>query len=790
MNRPPITSHLPLAAAFAAVLGMMVLLGLLGLHSMEETNQGRQQVLEESKTKLNLVVNIRQAARERSLILHKMLLLEDPFELDEEWLRFLAFGAQASADRTRLIKMGIDQREREILDAQAALSGPAFATYDRIAELILEGQREEAARLLAEKAMPLQDQVFEQFNRLYRYEESLAEHSARDAEATYQRMRGLFYYLGGLLLLLAIAIAVRVTLRTGRVERNLQQEKEQAEVTLRSIGDGVITTDAAGRIRCINEKAARLTGWDAEVAVGRALGRVFRLLREADRTTIADPVHRAMRELATVDSNGDVLLVDRQGREHAVEFTVAPICGDDHQPSGTIVVFHDVTALRTLSHQLSYQASHDPLTGLINRREFEHRLTQALDNARVEELHHLLCFLDLDQFKVVNDSCGHQAGDELLKQLAVELRAVMRAGDLLARLGGDEFGVLLENCPEEKGLELAEKLREAVQRHRFVWGDKSFEVGVSIGMVALGPASGTLYDAMSLADAACYVAKDAGRNRIHLHREGDDAVSLHSGQIQWVQRIQQALDEDRFRLHVQEIRPYAAGQRTHYEILLRMIDHDGEIIPPNAFLPAAERYHLMPFLDRWVVDTLFSHLDRQPIDEAIHPVFAVNLSGQTLGDPDFGDFLLDRLHRSGLPPSRFCFEITETAAITNLSAARKLVHTVRSIGAAFALDDFGSGLSSFSYLKNLSVDYIKIDGCFVRDIVDDLVDRKLVESMNQVAKVLGLRTVAEFVESEEIEGLLGRMGVDFAQGYAVARPHPLDHLLVELTRREPARRSA
>ena len=845
MNHPPHGSHLSLAAAFAVVMALMVTLGLVGLHYMEEANRRLERVVHVNNAKFDRVVQIRQAARERSLILHKMLLLDDPFALDEEWLRFLAYGAEASADRAALIKMGIDAEERAILDAQAALSGPAFAIYDRIAELILEERKPEAAKLLAEQAMPLQERVFEQFNRLYRYEESLAEQATREAAAGYDEARRLLYGIGGLVLLISVVLALRVTLRTRRAELKLQREKEQAEVTLRSIGDGVITTDADGRILCINQKAELLTGWSVAEAKGRALGRVFRLLRERDRKEIDDPVHRAIRETITVDSAGDVLLVDRAGRDHAVEFTVAPIRDRDHQPTGTIVVFHDVTAMRSLSHQLSYQASHDPLTGLINRREFEQRLTHALENARAEELHHVLCFLDLDQFKIVNDTCGHQAGDELLKQLAVELRGVMRSGDALARLGGDEFGVLLENCPDAKALELAERMRRTIQAHHFIWGENAFDVGVSIGMVPLGPTSGTLYDAMSLADAACYVAKDAGRNRIHLHHDDDDAVSNHSSQMKWVQRIQQALDEERFQLHVQEIRPLApahhrkatenadpstlagrtpssrldvesatpasssgpftpperrlgalatpsgdkpapaADRRSHYEVLLRMIGRDGEIIPPAAFLPSAERYHLMPFLDRWVVDRLFSELTENPIDEAIHPVFAVNLSGQSLGDPDFADFLLERLHRCGLPPHRFCFEITETAAITNLTAARKLVQTVRSIGASFALDDFGSGLSSFSYLKNLSVDYIKIDGCFVRDIADDLVDRKLVESMNQVAKVLGLRTVAEFVESDEIEGLLGDMGVDYAQGYAVSRPHALGELLVELTIDEP-----
>ena len=794
MHRLTTTSLLPIALATATVLGLMALLVHSGHHFMEGVKHQLVEVVEHHNVKLDRVIHVRKAARERALILHEMLLLDDPFELDEAWLRFLAHGAEAAEERARFISMGVDATEREILDRQAALSGPAFATFDRIAELILTGDRITARKLLKEQAMPLQERVFAQLNRLYHYQEEAAAHAREKVERHYHASHRIFYGLGIGAALFTIVIGVWVARRTSRAERGLKREKEKAEVTLRSIGDGVVTTDAQGRITYINGKAEELTGWSDVTSVGRPLEAVFRIGHEESHARLPDPAAIALAEGRVVDSESGALLIGRNGREFAVEYTASPVLDDEEGTIGAVVVFHDVSDLHTLSRQLSYQASHDPLTGLINRREFERRLGQALENAHAEALHHALCFLDLDQFKVINDTCGHQAGDELLKRLSSELRARLRKGDVLARLGGDEFAVLLEECPLEKAEELAETLRRVVEESRFLWEGQSFEVGVSVGLVPLDNESGTLYDVMRLADAACYVAKEAGRNRVHVHTPDSDEIARRNGEMNWFQRIRQALDQDRFRLHVQPIVALGEGEgrRDYYEVLLRM-EEDGRLVPPMAFLPTAERYQLMPLIDRWVVSRLLDTLTERFADRPqAAPTFSINLSGQSLGDKEFAAFLIDAVAESGLPGSAFCFEITESTAIANLSGARALIDRMRELGCAFMLDDFGSGLSSFSYLKSLPVHCIKIDGGFIRDIADDPVDRSMVESMNQVAKVLGIATVAEYVENEQTLTLLREIGVDYAQGYHIGKPHPIELLLTRLAppRRRPTEEPA
>ena len=432
--------------------------------------------------------------------------------------------------------------------------------------------------------------------------------------------------------------------------------------------------------------------------------------------------------------------------------------------------------------RLVYQASHDALTGLINRREFEQRLERTLQSALQQGREHALCYMDLDQFKVINDSCGHGAGDELLRQLALLLKHNLRERDTLARLGGDEFALLLENCSVEDAMEVADLFRAEVQRFRFKWGDRIFAIGMSVGMVAINRDSGTPASVMSAADAACYVAKDRGRNQIHLYESRDIDLARHRGEMQWVARIHRALEEHRLRLSWQEIRPTqgkAAGAR-HVELLLRMVDDDGSEILPMAFIPAAERYAVMPSLDSWVIEETMrlcgAHLAS---GKAHHYLLAVNLSGASLKDPAFRRMLLAHLQKNPATGPHLCFEITETAAIGNLSVVNGFIDSMREFGCSFALDDFGSGLSSFTYLKNLKVDYLKIDGAFVQDIASNAVDRSMVEAIHRIGRQMGLRTVAEYVESDEVLEVLRQIGVDYVQGNGVHSPEPLDTLCAE-----------
>jgi diguanylate cyclase (GGDEF)-like protein len=427
---------------------------------------------------------------------------------------------------------------------------------------------------------------------------------------------------------------------------------------------------------------------------------------------------------------------------------------------------------------LSFQATRDPVTHLVNRREFERRLNVVLNLTKTERSQHALMYLDLDQFKVVNDTCGHTAGDEYLRQLGSTLQAQLRKHDTLARLGGDEFGVLLEHCPEPHAIRIANELLETVQNFRFNWEGRTFALGASIGIVFIDEFAGDLSRVLSVADAACYAAKDAGRNRIHVYREDDSTLVRRHGEMQWVSRITEAVEQDRFHLYYQLIVPVGREREgLHFEFLLRMEDPDGKIIPPGSFLHAAERYNLMPNLDRWVTQTAFRWLASHPKERLDRlEVCTINLSGHSLGDSEFMQFVLKEFGDSEVPPEKICFEVTETAAIGNLIKATRFMSILKERGCRFSLDDFGSGMSSFAYLKNLPVDYLKIDGVFVKDIADDPVDFAMVKAINEMGHVMGKRTVAEFVEKEAILIKLREIGVDYAQGYGIAKPRPLGEM--------------
>ncbi len=438
----------------------------------------------------------------------------------------------------------------------------------------------------------------------------------------------------------------------------------------------------------------------------------------------------------------------------------------------------DVTEAFYLSEELSYQATHDSLTGLVNRRDFERRLQRVIDTARGHGSENALCYMDLDQFKVINDTCGHQAGDELLRQLAVILGDQIRKRDTLARLGGDEFGVLMEHCSLNQAERVANAVRQAIQDFRFMWQDKSFSLGVSVGLVPIdGTNSST--SVLSMADAACYAAKDRGRNRIHVYRHDDEDLHLRYGEMQWVAEINRALEEDRLVLACQPIVPVRPEEHhgEHYELLLRLVDERGSLVPPGAFLPAAERYNLSSRIDRWVISNALARLREHPRHLEELYLCTLNVSGPSLGNEDFLAFAARELETSGVPPEKICFEVTETAAISNLSNATGFIRALNGLGCKFALDDFGSGLSSFAYLKNLPVDFIKIDGMFVKDIMDDPIDLAMVRSIAEIGQVMDKRTVAEFVENKAVLQRLGDLRVDFAQGYGIGKPRPfLDYL--------------
>jgi len=558
-----------------------------------------------------------------------------------------------------------------------------------------------------------------------------------------------------------------------KAETAVFQAKERAQVTLQSIGDAVITTDFDGRIDYLNPVAEKLTGWENHEAQGRLIGDVLTLIDEVSRVTSENPVMRCLRKGEVVELAGHTVLVNRHGQEVAIQDSAAPIRDRAGNLIGAVMVFHNVSKERRLHRALHYQASHDALTGLINRREFENRLTAAVEGVRgAKDARHALLYLDLDQFKLVNDTCGHPAGDQLLKQVTGVLQSRMRVGDSLARLGGDEFGILLQDCTVDQAMRLAETLCQAIRDYRFLWQDGSLAIGVSIGIVEITREMSAVATVMSAADVACYAAKDQGRNRVQLYKP--DNVPERHREMQWVARLTRACDEGRFELFYQPIVPIEGKSSAprHYELVLRLRDESKCLIEPAEFIPAAERYNVMPSIDRWVV--------RRALDTVVHrggsgiPPYtvAVNLSGTSLNDERFLDYLIAELTASELAPGAICFEITETAAISNLSNVVYFMRELKTRGCQFALDDFGSGLSSFMYLKTLPVDYLKIDGQFIENVTRDPIDRSMVEAISQVGKAMSIQTIAERVESTEVMQELGRLGVGFAQGFHIAAPRP------------------
>jgi len=553
----------------------------------------------------------------------------------------------------------------------------------------------------------------------------------------------------------------------------LQVEKERAQITLESIGDGVITTDVEGNIAYMNPAAEALTHWKASQAQGLPLAALFNLLDENAQSDGFTLIERILGGDLGGGSEHSKLIQRLDGTTVSVTLVGAPI-RSAAKVSGAVLVLHDMTQERQYIANLSWQATHDALTGLANRREFEYRLEQVLHNVARQPGRHALMFLDLDQFKLVNDTCGHAAGDELLRHICALLQSDLREGDTLARLGGDEFGILLENCPAHIAEKIAESLRHTVQSLHFVWKGRPFVTTVSIGLVHISQTPTTLETSLRAADMACYMAKEKGRNRVQVYHADDSELSLRFGEMAWVQRLHMALEENRFCLYAQEIAPlgHTDPGNGHIEILLRLHDEAGRIILPNSFIPAAERYGLMTSLDRWVVENVFKIIARCMQERPGRPMAmcAINLSGITIGDEDFLGFLRELFSAYGIPPEMICFEITETSAISNLGSAIRFINELKELGCHFSLDDFCAGMSSFAYLKHLPVDFLKIDGSFVKDMLDDPINRAMVEVINHIGHVMGKRTIAEFVETPQIQQALLEIGVDYAQGYLIERP--------------------
>ncbi|MDX2316742.1 MAG: EAL domain-containing protein [Gammaproteobacteria bacterium] len=682
---------------------------------------------------------------------------------------------------------------QEIADVQA-ISRSVFAVLEQIKPDIESIDRADALSLrLLQARLSSLEPVLNELH-LSAYLQSSAQHDLRTSEPHGIRTHIVLTLLGTVLsAAVLVALLIRQWRRATRLLEDAERTAEALHLSQRAVeatSNGILITDHRQDEHPIvycNPAFERMTGYTRDQVIGRNP----RFLQGGDNKQ--DELGKVR---AAMGAGGDYRGVLKNYRKDGTLFwnqlRMSPVFDDEGHLTHYVGIQTDITESYNLTQQLSYQATHDSLTGLVNRAEFERYLQRALRRAHTDGSEHALCYLDLDQFKIINDSSGHIAGDELLRQLAEVLKAKVRKSDLLARLGGDEFAVLVGHCTLQDAERVAEGLRTAISEFRFQWDGKSFAVGVSAGLVPITQLTVSMTEVLKAADAACYAAKDAGRNRIHIYREGDAELSKRYGEMRWVSRINDALETESYALRFQPIVPVVAQDtaKWHYELLLSMRDKDGAMVSPGAFLPAAERYGLSVKIDRWVVANAFSWLATHPAELAQTGLCSINLSGPSISDKNFLGYVINQLDATSVPAEKICFEITETAAITNLSSASRLISTLRGLGCSFALDDFGSGVSSFAYLKNLSVDSIKIDGVFVKDICNDPVSRALVKAINDMAHAMGKTTIAEAVESQEVFEELRHIGVDYAQGYGIGAPRPLSTLEVGAEAQVPKARRA
>jgi diguanylate cyclase (GGDEF)-like protein/PAS domain S-box-containing protein len=770
-----------LVVAFGLLLVALTVLMTLGLARIESFNSQVNDLTSAQGRKIGVISELFLANGQRASLIDGLFAARTEPARAAAHTRYRSAIEQFTAAVEKLRRLPVAGTETTARDDAIAAAGSAQDVGERTAGMLMRGEGALASEQNLTQAVLADSRLQET---LYLLLEANHAETARTIATANQGMRAAFLLIGavGVIALVAgVAIAWLVIRTVSDTQDRLEHGKELAEVTLHSIVDGVITTDAGGRIEYMNPVAEQYLGWTTAQARGMQLSEVYRVIDERSGQpveTLAGTDAPAAPEEAMA-----VRLVDRNGRETPVRYSHAPIRGRNGAVYGTIVVFHDVSQIRAMSQQLMWQASHDALTGLVNRREFERRLAELIETAKEKGREHALLYMDLDRFKTVNDTCGHSAGDELLKQLTATMQARMRGSDTLARLGGDEFGALLESCPMDQALRIANATREAVREFRFVWEDKTFSVGVSMGLVPITAESRDAGRVLATADASCYDAKSKGRDRVQVYQPKEEDYGERHVELQIVSQINRAFELGQFHLYRQKIAPLdpAARHSPNYEVLVRMTDRNGKLVQATGFMPAAERYNLLTSIERWVVSSLVEYLHRQWTSGAIprdlhargeHGFHSVNISGVSINDASFPDFLRNLFTRYSLPAGLLCFEITETTAIANLAKAAELMRELKGMGCRFALDDFGTGMSSFAYLKHLPVDYLKIAGVFVKDMASDPMDNAIVEAVNRIGHILGMLTVAESVEDAATLAKITALGIDYAQGYYIAEPEP------------------
>lgn len=776
-NRIKIVIYLSMAIVISALVLILV-------NSALVVNKSRRQienVVYNHQHKARLLSELRLIANARTASIQKMLLMHDPIAISEELVHFNFLAAKYIKAWRALHKLPLDKQEKALLAQQRQLIKQNHKRKTDISALINSQNYPAARKELLQHVLPTQHKVFALIAKLSRIQEIASRNAVKEAKHVYSRILLYLILLTTAIIGVLVYVANTVSKRLHKNENDIHYEKERSITALDSIADAVITTDNLGNIDQLNQAARKLLGGNADKAIGKPLNSLLSITCRLMENLYANPAKQVIESGEAISLFEDTyLVIGKNDDQLAVEASVAPIFDRDGGIIGAVLVIKDISEMRALTSELAHQARHDSLTGLLNRREFENRLEQTITEIRrYPEEQAWFCYLDLDQFKIINDTCGHLAGDELLKQIAYNLISTTRDVDHIGRMGGDEFTIVLRRCDKQTAQKIMERIRNELHDMRFCWDNKCFTITVSIGIVEITAQSGNVYDVLKAADTACYIAKEGGRNRIHLFDMDDNLSAQRQGEMEWVHRLYHAIETGQFVLFYQSIKALDTSENSlHGELLLRMLDHDGNMVAPYAFIPAAERYNLMPEVDRHVVHLALNTISRYYHNPMVREgMFAINLSAQSLSDDDFLSFVLLQLASAKVHPSNLCFEITETAAISNLVKATHFITTLKEKGCYFALDDFGSGLSSFAYLKNLPVDFIKIDGGFIKNLLSNPLDHALVSSVNQIGHVVGMRTIAEFVETQELEDRLLQIGIDFAQGYGISRPEPFNALL-------------
>jgi len=733
------------------------------------------------------------AARERSLILLSMLNEKDDFRLDELNQKLGEKARKFIKTRTRLLTLSLTDEDKKYLQIQNQLTSETAPLQSRVAALLMNGKFEEAKNILLYKAIPGQNKVLNNLSHLIEKEKVLINASIKSLPLALKKAGKSFVielFLWMLSSLLSIVFIILLAskkeeyhLKSVIKEREkylveiegskqvLQRLHARIQITFDAISDAIITTEADGTIESLNPAAQRLTGVHESDIKARYLPDVFPLFDEESEKKIIHPIEEVIQSKKATTQLKPVILTQSNQSRLAIIYTASPILNKQQELTGVVWVFHDMTEQIKLQKEVNFKALHDELTGLWNRYAFKQKLTRLKSDSDAFDSKHALMYLDLDQFKIVNDSAGHIAGDELLKQITYELSLLTRKSDTLARLGGDEFGLLCENCDAKHVLLMAEKIRAMIAEFQFNWEENIFKIGVSIGVVLISKENASI-DVMKKADMACYKAKENGRNRVYLCKENDKELENRIIEMSWVSKIEVALKEDNFVLYSQKIFAISDDEKIkdYREILIRMKDDNGDIIYPDTFIPAAERFGLMWKIDKFVIDHTYAWLEKQPTGSV---KLSINLSGQSLGDDNFLLYIEKKVTQYPHLNPFVIFEITETATIRNLRVAQDFMEKLIGQGVHFSLDDFGTGLSSFAYLKNMPVSYLKIDGIFIKKMDTDPVDEAMVLAIAQVGRTLGMKIVAEFVENEAILVKLKEMGITYAQGYHIEKPKPL-----------------